>query len=219
MIRLHILVEGETEERFVKRVLAPHLEDYSVRTSVICLGGWNSYQKAQREIWRWWRDCGGEDAWFTTMLDLYKIPLDFPGLDGAKALRDPYKRVSSLEERFSQEIATDEFWRFIPHLQLHEFEALILADPAKLDWEFLEHDEAISKLVSLTKRYDSPELINDGPETAPSKRIIREIPTYEKLKPKAGPIVAGKISLPVMRARCPHFGGWVTRLETLDKPA
>jgi hypothetical protein len=58
-------------------------------------------------------------------------------------------------------------------------------------------------------------LINDGEETAPSKRIGKEIPDYLGAKPTAGPIIAGKIGLETMRMKCPHFNEWLTKLENL----
>ena len=67
----------------------------------------------------------------------------------------------------------------------------------------------------MASAFNSPELIDDGPDTAPSKRIIAEIPEYAKRKSSAGPIVAERIGLPALRAKCEHFGGWIDRLETL----
>ena len=60
---------------------------------------------------------------------------------------------------------------------------------------------------------ENPELIDDGPETAPSKRILEEIPEYDKVA--AGVSVVGKIGLPVLRQKCAHFNGWLTKLEQL----
>jgi len=119
--------------------------------------------------------------------------------------------VGKIEARLGDDIGCQ---RFIPYIQLHEFEALILADPGKLDWEFLEHDAAIRSLVNLMKD-QQPEEIDDGKETAPSKRIVAVIPEYEGRKASAGPIVAEKIGLKVLRDRCPHFDQWLTRLERL----
>jgi hypothetical protein len=59
----------------------------------------------------------------------------------------------------------------------------------------------------------NPKLINDGRETAPSKRILKEIPEYDKAT--AGPIIAEKRGLPALRAKCRHFHEWLSRLEKL----
>jgi len=109
--------------------------------------------------------------------------------------------------------------RFIPYIQLHEFEALLLAEPQKLDGEFFNRDEAIRKLVQMASEFDSPELIDDDKETAPSKRIIREITEYDGMKASAGPNVAAKIGLDTLRSKCPHFNEWLNKIERLGEGA
>ncbi len=61
----------------------------------------------------------------------------------------------------------------------------------------------------------SPELIDDGANTAPSKRIIALIPQYGTTKRARGPLIAAAIGLPAIRAKCPHFDAWIKRLEEL----
>ncbi len=75
--------------------------------------------------------------------------------------------------------------------------------------------EGIRNLVAMAGQIGNPELINDGPDTAPSKRIIAEIPEYEGMKSSAGPIVAEKIGLASLQTRCRHFGDWINQLEDL----
>ncbi len=147
------------------------------------------------------------------MFDVYGLPTDFPGYRDAKQISDPYGRIKMLEDALEEDISD---WRFIPHFQLHEFEALLLSDPQKLDSQF-DNSTGIRQLVDMVASFDSPELINDGNTTAPSKRIIGEIPEYEKMKPSAAPIVAEKIGLPTLRLKCTHFGEWLHKLETLNK--
>ena len=64
--------------------------------------------------------------------------------------------------------------------------------------------------------FDSPELIDDGPGTAPSKRIIDHLPRYESDKSTVGVQAAKRIGLARIRRRCPHFDKWIDRLQ---KPA
>ena len=148
------------------------------------------------------------------MFDLYGLPADFPGYEDAAQEIDPYSRVRTLEHALSQDIPDP---RFIPYLQLHEFESLLLSDPQKLDSQFYDRGAAIRSLVQMTSTFKSPELINDGEDTAPSKRIIGAIPEYGGMKASAGPIVAEKIGLSTLRVRCEHFGEWLGRLEHLAK--
>lgn len=223
MIRLHITTEGQTELQFTKTVLAPHLCVFNVfadgrsvltskdnRLSKEYRGGLISYIKAKQDILNWLKEDNHPECRFTTMFDLYALPNDFPGYTEAALITDKYKRVSSLEEKMAQDINDT---RFIPYIQLHEFEALILADPQQLDGEYLGHDQAINNLISMVGD-KNPELINDGPETAPSKRILNEIPEYDKAT--AGPAVAEKIGIRTIREKCPHFHEWLSILEQLD---
>lgn len=226
MRRLNVLAEGQTEEAFVNEVLAPHLADYAVVACVRCVttrrdrrrpdlvhrGGLPDYGKARRDLERWMAEDGS--AAFTTMFDLYALPSDFPGFADAGRLVDPYARVRALESAMARDVGDQ---RLIPYIQLHEFEALLLADPEKLDWEYLEHPRPIARLTELAGRYESPELINDGPDTAPSKRIIAEIPEYAYQKASVGPQVARQIGIAKMRDRCPHFRQWLERLEVLGQ--
>lgn len=221
-IRLHVTAEGQTEQAFVKLVLSCHLvhskviaDSRSVLTSKDnkaareYRGGLISYQKAKADIQTWMKEDNHPECRFTTMFDLYALPDDFPGYAEAKRKTDPYEKVRILEESLGEDINDR---RFIPYIQLHEFEALILANPQQLDWEYLEHDGPIGRLVKMVKN-QNPELINESPETAPSKRILKEIPEYDKVT--AGVSVVGKIGIPLLRQKCTHFDVWLTMLEQL----
>ena len=223
MIRLHFVVEGQTEETFVNQTLVPHLARLSVFSDARCVatsrkrgvkyrGGGNSYAKVKNDIALWMREDGNSDARFTTMLDLYALPDGFPGYKSASQLQDPRQRVNALESALKEDIGD---WRFIPYIQLHEFEALLLSDPLKLAAQFHDCEAGIRRLADMASRYSSPEMMDDGGETAPSKRIIAEIPEYSGRKASAGPVVANKIGLDALRLKCEHFGDWLDKLERL----
>lgn len=222
-IRLNLIVEGQTEESFVNNTLAPHLGAYSVWAYARCVmtkrtarakyrGGITNYPKARNDIMNWLREDRNADACFTSMFDLYGLPDDFPGYEDAMRLNDAYERVLRLEDALRGDIDDS---RFIPYIQLHEFEALLLSEPAKFNVHFLNDEDGVQNLAELTSTYKSPELINMGAETSPSKRVIQEIPRYEKQKPLAGPRVAEAIGLPTIRAKCSHFAQWLDKLESL----
>jgi len=151
------------------------------------------------------------DARFTTMLDLYALPGDFPERARAFAEPDPYKKVAILEEAMRQSVGSS---RLTPYLQLHEFEALLLTQPGELKSEFPERSRAIDRLATSLAGCEA-ERVNDGADTAPSKRIIAQVPEYEGRKVTAGPNLARRIGLPTLRARAPHFDAWLARLESL----
>ena len=226
MIRLHVTAEGQTEQAFVKQVLTPSLAPFGVyadarcvltskdkRAAKECRGGLIRYEKAKKDIQAWLKEDAHRECRFTTMFDLYALSEDFPAFAEAKRQKDPYERIRILEQAMGEDIGDP---RFVPYIQLYEFEALILADPQQLDWEYLEHDQPIQNLISMVGD-QNPELINDGPQTAPSKRILQEIPEYDKVS--AGVSVAEKIGLATLRGKCRHFNDWLTGLEQLDEEA
>ena len=221
--RLHFIVEGQTEETFVNRLLKPHLGERYVWADARCVqtrrrggvkhrGGFRNYAHPQRDILSWLREDQNADARFTTAFDLYRLPSDFPGYGDAQAAADPYEKIRILEAALRDDIGD---WRFLPYLQLHEFETLLLSEPGQLAAHFTDGQARVQNLVAMAGQIANPELINEGPDTAPSKRIIAEIPEYAGMKPSAGPIVAEKIGLATLRARCRHFGEWIGQLEEL----
>ena len=74
---------------------------------------------------------------------------------------------------------------------------------------------AIAALQNVAVIVKSPEMIDDGQHSAPSKRIIAHFSEYKRLKVTTGPQVAELIGLPAIRAKCPHFHEWIGRLEQL----
>lgn len=221
-IHLYITAEGPTEREFALKILRPHLAQYHVfvaargvltskdkRAGRQYRGGLTNYLKAKNDIQTWLKEDSRTNCRFSTMFDFYALPNDFPDFTNAQKKTDPYQKIAFLEAALAQDIGDS---RFIPYIQLHEFEALILADAQKLDWEYLEHDRAIANLVAMVGD-GNPELINDGAETAPSKRILKQIPEYDKVT--AGWTVVEQIGLATLRHKCPHFNEWLTRLEQL----
>lgn len=232
-VRLHITAEGQTEERFVKDVLVPYLGGSGVWADARCVltskdkragveyrGGFrrrSPYRTVKADICAWMKEDRRPDVWFTTMFDLYALPDDFPGYAESAKIQKPYNRVKHLEDALREDVAAElNDRRFVPYIQLHEFEALVLADPQQLDWEFLEHNAPIQRLVAMVATEGgNPELIDDGEATAPSKRIVTEIPEYGGNKATSGPLVAGKIGMATLRDRCRHFREWVDTLNAL----
>lgn len=70
-----------------------------------------------------------------------------------------------------------------------------------------------SKVLKIRNQFNSPEEIDDNPNTSPSKRILGIFPGYQKVFD--GPLIVGKIGLQKIRDECVHFNDWVTKLETL----
>ena len=221
MTRLYVVCEGQTEETFVGTILAPHFWPREVEVTPLTLpnkrssnarrhkGGWIDYGKARQFIRSLMQQMHAEDTWFTTMLDLYALPADFP--DAGNAPRGPAEaRVTFLEAAFRADICDDNLWRFTPNLQLYEYEALLLAEPTALTHFYPGRANAVTALCADVAGL-APEAVDAGRRTAPSTRSVHYIPEYDKVV--AGTLVAVEIGLPTLRARCPHFDAWLTELE------
>jgi hypothetical protein len=225
MARLYLFAEGTTELTFADTVLKPHLADMQVylqppvlvahakKKGKIHRGGGRRYVPMKNDILRFLSQEKGGDVFFTTMIDLYAIHTGFPGLDEAEKLRHmPEKRVELLEQSFATDIGD---LRFLPYIQLHEYEAYLFSDPTWLAFFYDHHEKQIEALKAIAAGYATPELIDDGQHSAPSKRIIAELPDYEDAKSVVGPQVAELIGLDAIRGKCPHFAAWLSRLEKL----
>jgi hypothetical protein len=225
MVRLHLVAEGRTEQTFAGTLLKPHLANFSVylqgaslvqhskKPAKISRGGIFKYGQVKNHIRRLLKQEKGGDVFFTTMIDLYAIPADFPGLVDAENLRHmPQQRVSAIENAFAADIGDR---RFLPYIQLHEYEAYLFSQPSEFEFFYDHHEQQIAALQAIADSHESPEVIDDGRHSAPSKRIIAQLPDYEGAKSTVGPQVAELIGLHVIRDKCPHFAGWLTRLESL----
>ncbi|NBC31267.1 MAG: DUF4276 family protein [Alphaproteobacteria bacterium] len=222
MVRLHFVVEGKTEKEFVDDVLSPFLAGcgiYADATMVVTsrrrgkvYKGGGKYHQIKRDLVNRMKEDDKPDSYFTTMFDLYALPTDFPDYETIKPIADPYERISRFETAFGSDI---DHVRFVPYVQLHEFEALLFADPVRILDEFPDKDQEVRQLQTVGREFGNPELIDDGADTAPSKRIIKEIPAYEGRKASAGPSIASLIGIETLRRSCQHFNGWVDRLCAL----
>ena len=99
--------------------------------------------------------------------------------------------------------------RFCPGIALHEFETLVIS--AALNNDFLGGPGVAEKLRAVARGFnDDVELINDGPQTAPSKRVLDAWPDYSKTVDGIETILAAGLD-PVL-ARCPVLREWLERL-------
>lgn len=225
MQRLYLFAEGQTELTFADTVLKPYLASVGVylhppvliaharKKGRVHRGGGGRYTPMKNDILRFLAQEKGQDVFFTTMIDLYAIHAELPGLAEAEKLRHlPEKRVQALEQSFAKDINDH---RFVPYIQLHEYEAYLFSEPAWFGYFYDSHERQIAALKAIADRYATPELIDDGRDSTPSKRIIAEIPDYKGAKAVVGPQVAELIGLDVIRGKCPHFSAWLAKLENL----
>jgi hypothetical protein len=225
MKRLYLTVEGQTEAAFATRVLVPHLASFNVflnpprftglhrrRRGRIPQGGLlNTFRHALTDMRTWLKEDQSADARFSMMVDLYSLPNDFPAYAAGIARPTGKAKADALQESLAQHIADP---RFIPYLQCHEFEALVLADPPRIGTIYDVPGGQLEALCQECGAYATPEEINLGQNSHPKRRIEQRVQGYDENV--AGPLLAEDIGLATLRERCPHFGAWLTRLEQLD---
>lgn len=224
---LNIIVEGSSEENFVNEVMIKHFAPLNIFISARKIrtgwdkiankpakGGLLKYSKFKNDVTRWIEsEKDRTETYYTSFIDLYAFPKDSesPYNESIQKIKDPYQKVNALEKAIFNDINHP---KFIPYVQLHEFESLILVDPDRLLVMYPQSQNAISKLkVEIFNK--NPEEINESYNTAPSKRIIKYLPNYEGQKAQVGPLVAEDIGMTELRNKCYHFNEWITKLEGL----
>ena len=227
MSRLLVLCEGQTEETFFDLVLRGHLAERGVFAgcTTICTAreeGRRQYRGGHAHRWSYVeRDIrlllkSRPDA-VTTMLDVYAFPKDMPGYPAPwPSTKD--ERVRALERAMAKAVDDP---RFIPGLLVYEFEALLFSAPEQIAEiaivDVASRQAVAQELRAVTNAFQTPEDIDDHPETAPAKRLVAAIPQYQKRR--HGPTIAERIGLSILRERCPLFSAWIARLEAVGAPA
>lgn len=220
MIRVHVICEGQSEEMFVNEVLSSHFASKQIYLAPSLIGK-PGHKGGNVRVARLLTDMrarlGDTDAYCTTFFDFYGLPNEFPGKQDASALASVDAKARRVCEGLAAEVEAalgrPARERLLPYVQMHEFEALLFSDPATLATGLGRSDLA-GPFSRIRERYETPESINDSPETAPSKRILSLHAGYDKIW--NGSLAAIDIGLDVLRAECPLFNGWLCSLEQLS---
>ena len=220
MTRVHVVVEGLSERSFVNNVLAAVLWKHEVYLNPIVLGvpghkgGNPNYARVQKDVLRQLKR--DPSAYCSTMLDLYGLGKGFPGTPLPPKLSN-LDKVTHIEQELKKDIIARApglraDLRFIPYLQLHEFEGLLFSDPAAFA-QGINQSNLAGQFQSIRGGFPTPEDIDDSPKTAPSKRVLQLCPSYKKVL--NGTQAAAAVGIDAMRRECPHFRDWLERLEQL----
>lgn len=218
LYQLHILCEGHSEEAFVENKLEKFFEtkeisvDYSLITtskSKNIKGGNTDYNKIKGDILKLLEN---PNNIVTTFVDYYRLPQNFPQYNNCKsAYLSAYEIKKCLENAFKMDIQSE---RFIPYIQLHEFETLIFADISNLD---LNNKQKLSSILS--KFSNNPELINSN--NPPSQRISEIIDGYKNAKSRESARIMQNINIDNIRQSCKGFNEWIENIlktfENLSK--
>lgn len=213
MRTVYIMVEGPTEEEFVNNSLAPYLKSFGIINAVPVLletspgyfGGdisFARYLKNAQKLLVW-----DPAAIVTSLIDFYKLRSDFVGYDFSLTIIGKNARVDYLEQQIAKVIKDA---RFIPYIQLHEFEGLLFSDIRGFDYIINITMVNKAEIQFIINNNRNPELINEGKLTAPSVRLKKLIPRYKKTF--HGPIIALENGMTPILAKCPRFKNWMDEI-------
>ena len=196
MVRIGISVEGLTEERFIKTVLNPYLQNKGVFVTPISIGGNVSIDKVKNEL----KKIANSFDYVTTLYDFY----------GFKKTAENENKAS-LEKKLRDAVTEGIKPKLIPYIQMYEFESILFSCPNSMERVLNEHGVMKWSQGVLTKFHGNPEKINNSIETAPSKRLI-ENTGYRKTT--HGPNIAKEIGITKIRKMCTGFDEWLKQLES-----
>ncbi|HBH29393.1 MAG: DUF4276 family protein [Desulfofustis sp. PB-SRB1] len=214
-----VLVEGPTEQRFVKHLLAPYLADRSVYLTPIILdkpgerGGDVKFARAKNDIGRHLKQ--RRDTWITLLVDYYGIRGDWPGYAESKRQIDHTQKAAIMNQATAEQVQQlfpkqNQSSRFIPYVSMYEIEALYFSDPACIAKKL---GVARRQVDAILEECKEPEQINDHSTKAPSKRLDGLSDRFKKTS--TGIAIAEEIGICKMREACPLFDAWLTKLESL----
>lgn len=220
MANLVVICEGKTERKFCDELLAAHLASRSIAVRAIEIGV-DCWQPGGNVTFaRVLHDLGlllPDYDYVTTLVDFFRLCDDWSGLKKISADMSSSEQAEVVEQAALDDAKTslpniDIAARFIPNVLMHEFEGLLFADPVAIV-DITRSRSSLAGLANVATAFSSPEDINTGRDTAPSKRLKNLGANYGKIA--HGSRIAQRIGLSAIRAKCPHFNSWMLRLEDL----
>jgi hypothetical protein len=220
MIRVHVICEGQTEEMFVNEMLLPIFQPKGIVLVPALLGkpghkgGYVTIERVVKDVRL--RLLNDTTAYCTLLIDFYGISTKFPGYQQAIRMNQHVTKsdiiTSEMVKAIESEVGVSAGRRFIPYIQMYEYEALLFSEPSDFA-SAIGRPYLALELLKIRDKFRSPEEINDSPVTAPSKRIEGLYPEFEK--PIHGTFGAIEIGIEKIRTECPLFSDWLRQIENL----
>ena len=215
MKRLIIICEGPTEQAFCNDLLRDYFQSKDIILEAPTIkhsnGGIVAWDTLRKQIVRHLNE---GNCIVSLFVDYYRIRVsyNFPGWMTSKSINNVYDRMHFLFEQMSLNMDEKLRSRFVPYIQLHEFEGLLFSDISAFQNNFTKNELNFSLLESAVNSADTPEEINNGPATAPSERLKKAVCGYDKVTD--GAFLALEIGLETIREKCILFNEWIEKLET-----
>lgn len=219
MSSVYVVVEGKTEEIFVREIVAPALAEKGIYLSPTQVtkkgqkGGDVCFERVKIDIRNYLKQ--RSDTYVTTFIDYYGIK-SWPGVEAARGFGNNSEQVAITLGRATLDALCETYpdldisRRFIPFIAIHEFEALLFSDSRILAQHIGIASEKIDEVLL---NCGGPERVNNSRETAPSKRLLSWMCNYKKTV--TGIEIARDIGLKKIREMCPVFNRWISTLESL----
>ena len=213
MKRVIIVVEGQTEQEFVKQCISPYLLDkygvFSVSARLIGVpghkGGDVRYGRLKKDVAILLRE---PDVIVSTFVDYFRLGNDFPNAAACLKINGIDAVINCLEQAIAEQVDSE---LFVPYIQKHEFESLLFSSNAGFSKYF--KPQSCQELEAIRSQFPNPEDINGN--QSPSYRLIDTVQRCEKRKYKKvtdGNIIALEVGIGSMLARCERFAAWINLL-------
>lgn len=202
-----LLVEGQTEKALADMILAPAaakqdvvLKTKTVITSATLSGshrgeeGWKNYDTVLRGLLR-----NSHFRRIGLLIDYHQYPSGAPGPNAEGHGVHQEKLIDTLRAQYRDP-------RFRPLVVLHEIEALVLAAVDAGHGDKAIKRQELAALRRAITAAGGPEFVNNGTDTAPSKRLMKADPHY--IKDVTGPDLVAQAGLDAILERCPTFAAW-----------
>lgn len=208
MKRLIIVCEGETEQEFCKDVLQDYFLEKDIQIAYPTIkkthGGIVGWDTLKKQIENHLKQ--EKNAYVTTFIDFYALPSDYPNYSRTN--------IDAMEQGMKADIDSSLSHRFVPYIQRHEFECFIFCSMDVMRRNFKPEEANFAELENIASTFAANvEDINNSRDTAPSKRLLKNIKGYNKVV--YGACIAQEIGLNKIREKCPRFDAWINELKQI----
>lgn len=215
-MNLFIFLEGQSEEEFCKNILIPYFKNRNIYLKYAIVstkrkyngtklrGGITDYDKFTKDI----KNVLNNESYdlITTFIDFYGFLKIAPFKDEINE-SDCYKRVTKTENLLSETIANA---RFLPYMNLHEYEIIYYIDET-ITKGVLNSNFDRMKYRKVIQDYPNIEEINENPNNAPSKRLEKICPSYDKVFHSA--LISQSLQMGSILKKCQHFKRWIDQIN------
>jgi hypothetical protein len=132
--------------------------------------------------------------------------VDYYGFDTETALGERTPTPDEIEAAINASLNSQ---RALPYLQVYEYEAIMFSDPSIAE-QVLGRTGVMRMMQAALVQCGSAENINSTATGHPSARILAVHPQYNKIVD--GVQVASRLTIEVIRERCPRFSTWIDRI-------